>query len=327
VAAITGTALGHPSIRATHGKTLELTREGEIGERATCVVGVAARLDEEALTALHGRVELTLAAGGETVRVRGRVNPAFRPGDPLVVRRAADVARNAVVVGADRAAADLPRSFAAALADASARISVRVEELADETAPGVLVVAPAQLGQVRGHIRRKDGPVTGTDPDSVTGALQEGRRVTLRVDLATDAGARTAIAAAHDAGHTVLPAPGLSPNAAVLAVAGIANAETVIDAAALRPREADLDAHTALIEGAPADRVPKWLRKAARSGHTRGVVGLDLDTEREQFLPWRAGETIEVPGARGRRATLVLVQDERTAETSSVSRPEPRTSR
>ncbi|HEX8052222.1 MAG TPA: DUF371 domain-containing protein [Thermoleophilaceae bacterium] len=316
--AITGTAAGHPNIRATHGKTLELTREAEIGARATCVVGVATRLDEEALAELHGRVELTLAAGGETVHVRGRLNPAFRPGDPLVVRRAPDVARNAVVVGADRAAADVARSFVAAAAS-EARIAVRVEELAHETAPGVLVVAPApapasgapaeDLGQVRGHIRPKDGPVLRTDPNSVTRALQEGQRVTLCVDLATDAEARTAIAQAHAAGHTVLPAPTLSLNDAVLAVAGIANAELQMDGAELRPREAELDARTALIANAPADRVPKWLRKATRSGHTRGVIGLDLGTEREQFVSWRAGEAVEVPGARGRTATLVLVQD------------------
>ena len=314
MAAVTGTAAGHPNIRATHAKTLELAREEEIGERATCVVGVAARLDEEALAALHGRVALTLAVGSATETVRGRLNPAFQPGDPLVVRRAPEVVRNAVVIDADRAASDLARSFVAELATPACRIALTVEELTGERAQGVLVVAPGS------------DPRPGTDPDSVAAALREGRRVTLTADLATDAGARTAIARAHEAGHTVVPDRALSPSAAVLATAGAAGADQVVEAQNARPREVDLDG-TTLLTDAPADRLPKWLRKAARSGLTRGVIGLDLGTPREQYLPWRAGEAPAIPGARGRTATLVLVQDERTAETSSVSRPEPRTSR
>lgn len=238
---VTGTAAGHPSIRATHRKTLELTRDPDITERATCVVGVAADLDEAALAELHGRVALTLTVGGESVTVRGRLNPAFRPGDPLVVRRAPDVARNAVIVDADTTAADLPREFAARLAERGAEIAVALEELAGEPAPEVLVA-------------------TGTDP--------------------------AAVAAAHTAGHTVLPADGLPPRAAVLAVAGDPDAE--------------------LHEDLPAEAVAKLLR---RSGASRAVIALDQGTPREQYLPWRAGETPSIPGARGRRATIALVYE------------------
>ena len=310
MAAITGTAAGHPNIRATHAKTLELTRDAEIGLQATCVVGVATRLDAHALAALTGHAALTLAAGGATVTVRGRLNPAFRPGDPLVVRRAPDVVRNALMVGADRAAEDLPRPFVAELARATA-IEVSVEELAGEPAPGVLVVDPQP----------------GAAPaEPVAEALDAGRRVTLRADLAADPAAREAVAAAHAAGHTVLPAPDLSPVPAALAVAGLARAETEIDGAALRPREVELTG-SALVTRVPAVRVPKWLRKATRSGLLRGVIGLDLGTPREQYLPWQAGGPIDIPGARGRTATLVLAQDERTPDTSSVARPDPRTSR
>jgi hypothetical protein len=273
MAAITGAAAGHPSIRATHRKTLELTRDESITERATCVVGVAAQLPEEELAALHGRVALTLSAGAESVELRGRLNPAFRPGDPLVVRRAPDVARNALIVSADLVAADVPRSFVTAAADAGARIAVRVEELGD--AEGVLIVAPATLSQY-------DHRIGGL---SATAAVAAGERVTIAADLASDAEARTAIAAAHEAGHTVLPHPSLSLSDAVLAVAGVAEAP---------------------VETVPAERVPKLIRKA---NATRGVIGLDLGTPREQYMPWRAGERVEIPGARGRRATLVLVQD------------------
>ena len=314
MAAIAATAAGHPNIRATHAKTLELTRDADIGPAATCVVGVATAIDAEALAELNGHVALTLTAGGQTAVVRGRLNPAFRPTDPLVVRRDPAVVRNAVVIGADHAAEDLPRPLVAELAEPGARIEVAVEELTGEPAPGVLVVDP------------QPAEAAPTDAGAVAEALAAGRRVTLRADLAADAAARAAIEAAHAAGHTVLPAPDLAPVPAAMAVAGLAEAETVAGGAALRPREVELTGPS-LVTGVPAVRVPKWLRKAARSGLLRGVIGLDLGTPREQYVPWQAGGPIEIPGARGRTATLVLAQDSRTPETSSVARPEPRTSR
>jgi hypothetical protein len=245
---MTGTARGHPCIRATHGKTLELTRDTEITERATCVVGIATELDEEALAALCGRVALTLGVGDESVTVRGRLNPAFRPGDPLVVRRAADVTRNALIVDADTTAADLSRAFVERLADPGAEIAVKIEETG-EPAPEVVVA-------------------TGADPEAVV--------------------------AAHEAGDTVVPADGLSPREAVIAVAGDPAAE--------------------LHEDLPAEAVAKLLRRAAKGGAARGVIALDQGTPREQYVPWRAGESLAIPGARGRRATVALVYD-RTPDT------------
>ena len=282
MAAVTGTAAGHPNIRATHAKTLELTRDTEITERATCVVAVAAALDEEALARLHGRVALTLSVGAESVSVRGRLNPAFQPGDPLVVRRAPDVTRNALLVDADTAAADLPRPFVAELANTAAPITIAVEELGDEPAPGVLVVSPAAAGA----------------PEAAAQSLERGGRVTVGPD------AREVIAAAHDAGHTVLPSAGLALGEAIRALAPGA---------------------VEVVERVPAERVAKLLR---RSGAERAVIALDHGTPREQYLPWRAGETPSIPGARGRTATLALVQEEGSApDTTTVSRPDPRTSR
>lgn len=328
---ITGTAAGHPNIRATHGKTLELAREQQIGPRATCVVAVATRLDDGALVELHGRVELTLAAGAAEERVRGRLNPAFQPGDPLIVRRADAVTRDALVVGADRSAADLSRSFVAELAQPGARVDVRVETLAGEPGPGVLVVRSAEPASA---------PV---DPAAVAEALAAGGRV----EIAADEGGRRAIRAAHDAGHTVIPAPGLPLPVALSAVGGLA-------------------AGAELITGVQADQLERRLKA---TGAGRGAVVLDPGTPREQYLPWCRGHRLEIPGARGRTAAFateaydaatgseraaamaaggastrdvaqVLREDaglprrrayelalSLTAEMSSVSRREPRTSR
>lgn len=336
---ITGTAAGHPNVRATHRKTLELAREAEIGPRATCVVGVAARIDEEGLAALHGRVELTLAVGGLEERVRGRLNPAFRPGDPLVVRTAPAVTRDAFVIDADRGASALARSFAAALADPAARLAVRVESLADQAAPGVLVAHPDDLSS-----GLKDRIGTKVRTLDVAEALARGERI----EIAADEEGRRAIRAAHDAGHTVIPAPDLPLSAAVRAVG------------ALTPG-------TEVTTDAPAERLERLLKA---TGATRGAVVLDPGTPREQYLPWRRDRSLAIPGARGRRAAFAVEDGEAararavaaagalaaagastrdlakalqqeglprraayelaldlTAETSSVSRPEPRTSR
>jgi hypothetical protein len=333
---VTGEAAGHPNVRATHSKTLELAREADITARATCVVGVAARLDEDALARLHGRVELTLSVGGESETVAGRLNPAFRPGDPLVVRRAPAVTRDALLIDADRSAADLPRSFVALLARPAERIAIRVAPAAGVRAPAVLVLRP---GGSRDVIEVCS---------AIRGKTQSGRKIEVEVDLRERA-VREAIHAAHDAGATVLPAPGLSLIDAVRAVGG-------------------LGPDTEVTEDVAADALPKRLAKAERDGAIRGAVVLDPGTPREEYLPWRAGQKLRIAGARGRRAayavdtpdegaaleraravadrggstrdvTAVLREAgvprrrayelalELTASTSTVSRPEPRTSR
>lgn len=339
--AISGSAAGHPNIRATHGKTLELGRESEIGDRATCVVGVSARIDEDGLAELHGPVVLTLSAGGHQERVRGRLNPRFAPGDPLVVRRAPALTRDAVIVGADRAASDLARSFVAALTEPGARIAVTVEERAGETGPGVLVLRAGEDRAPPGGIAAVSGEIAAASGE-IAAALAGGRRVELAAQDA-DPGI---VRAAHEAGHAVIPAPGLPLGAAVRAVGGL-------------PPECEL------VEGVRAEQLE---RRLERTGAERGAVVLDPGTPREEFLVWRRGEPLEIPGARGRRAAFAVERrggrgTERaealaaagastrdvaralqrdaglphrrayefalglTADTSSVARPDPRTSR
>ncbi|MDQ3935984.1 MAG: DUF371 domain-containing protein [Actinomycetota bacterium] len=346
---ISGTALGHPNIRATHRKTLELTRESEIGPRATCVVGVAAELDEEALAGMHGWVALTLHAAARSEVVRGRLNPAWRAGDPLVVRRAEAVTRDAVLISADRAASALPRSFVTALADPAARIAFTVEERGGGPAlPGVLGVRLIRFthdGEQKGSIARPEvrSPLDDAALGRAREALAAGRRVELVADFAEDPRAKELVRWAWRDGHTVLPAPGLPLDAAVLAAAGLESGRVETDV--------------------PAEGLARRLR-----GAVHGAIVLDPGTPREQYLPYRAGEPLEIPGARGRRAAFAVeLPDEAealerareraaegastrdvagvlregglphrrayelaldlTAETSRVSRREPRTSR
>jgi hypothetical protein len=329
---VRGSAAGHPDIRATHAKTLELVREDEIGARATCVVGVAARLDEQALLGLRGRVEVIVECGGFAGSVRGRVNPAWRVGDPLVVRRAPFATRDALVIDADGGASGLERGLVACLARAGADIGIAIKG-GIGAGPGALYVSTDDSFEDYGGYSPAEAQINPdlvlrsplADDDIAAGlaALDAGERVALRLGAEADANAGALLDAAHAEGHDILPARG----AGVEAVAGV-EAAARVDARVLRPRDHDWDsAGGVVLEGVPVERIDKWLRRATREGARRGAVGLDLGTPRERFVSWRPGERVEVPGARGRRATLALQLGGRTASTSSVSRPEPRTSR
>ena len=130
---------GHPAIRATHAKTLELTAETAITERATCVVGVGTRFDPDGnladLAALRGRVRLRLATPGlPEVSGEAVINPGHAVADRLVIRRrgagqADGDAAETLAVDSTLTARDLSPAFAAALADPDREITLTVEEL------------------------------------------------------------------------------------------------------------------------------------------------------------------------------------------------------
>src|SRR5260221_5621129 len=86
-AAVTFVCRGHPSIAATHAKTLELTRDADISRRATCVLGVASEHDDRELLALRGRVEVVLECDGARDAFSATMSPFFLGDDSLVFRR------------------------------------------------------------------------------------------------------------------------------------------------------------------------------------------------------------------------------------------------
>ena len=86
------TCQGHPNLTGTHDKTLELTRALDIGPRATCIVGVGANYDEDALLKLRGEIEVVLEGNGASDSFTATVSPFFLGGDSLVFRRGAGAA-------------------------------------------------------------------------------------------------------------------------------------------------------------------------------------------------------------------------------------------
>ncbi|MGP1255937.1 MAG: DUF371 domain-containing protein [Kiloniellales bacterium] len=144
---LTLTASGHPNIKASHAKTLELLPEAEVSPRGTCVLGVGLQGDLEALARLRGDIEIVMTCGGRQEQVRATLSPTWLHCEPLILRRRqTPLARRTLGFAADKGAADLDRGFVAALAEVSARVELQVCELGGAIPPGALF-----LGQPEGR--------------------------------------------------------------------------------------------------------------------------------------------------------------------------------
>jgi hypothetical protein len=281
-------------VRATHAKSLEFVRERDIGERATCVVAVDVDFDEPSLESLSGWVELEIHAAGALDTVRARMNPAFACGDPLVVRRSANVTRDALLIEADKAASDLDRELVHALSRDGAAVAITLREVEGD-APGTLIVRPGEPWAVS---RNRE-----TTPD-VLATLAGGGRAELDAD---DALAAETVAAAADAGHVVLPARGLAPVAAAVAMSGVAAARTIV--LPYGPPAAgatELSAGTCVVARGSAGALARWLGGSADVPAARGVLGLDTGSPREQWLQWRPRRPLDIPGGAGRAALAAI---------------------
>ncbi|SHG15935.1 hypothetical protein SAMN05443575_1537 [Jatrophihabitans endophyticus] len=120
------TGRGHPAVRATHGKTLELSPGAELTERGTCIVAVAA--EAEPVAPLAGAVRIRLTAGGHRFDLDAVANPAWDPAGPIVIRRGPLRLPGTFATDATAAAADLPAELVARLRDPDTLVTVDVAE-------------------------------------------------------------------------------------------------------------------------------------------------------------------------------------------------------
>lgn len=131
-------ARGHPAIRSTHARSIELTAENEIGPGATCVVGVSADISEEiALT--RGALRLRFAAGGHTTTLSAWRSPSWASASRIVVRTTTFTDGDTFAVGATAGAAQLDRDLLGALRS-SAPLTVEITPIGSP--PPLVVAAP-----------------------------------------------------------------------------------------------------------------------------------------------------------------------------------------
>ncbi len=131
---------GHQNLRATHGKTLEFTREAEISRRGTCIVGVAATFEPQEAARLRGTLTVKLLLGEDADQFQAVANPFMAASESLVFRRSGERFGNTFASESEKSARDLDRRLAAKLVDPLAEMEVCLEESSGSTVPGALML-------------------------------------------------------------------------------------------------------------------------------------------------------------------------------------------
>lgn len=142
---------GHPNVKASHAKTLELTRDPSITAAGTCIIGVDAQYDETELLRLRGPLEIELRCGDVTDRLTARANPKFTAGAPLIFRRMPTPEPRTFAIAADKGSSRLDRELVAALQRPGAELTVTVTERGADTAreeDGLLYLVGTPIGNM-----------------------------------------------------------------------------------------------------------------------------------------------------------------------------------
>lgn len=132
-------ATGHEHVQGTHTSTLELTTDDYLTPAGDCIVGINATKSPssfstaftERCSSSNTTITCTLAVGENSVEITGRGDPrlSFGSDRSLVIRTSQYVDDRTVMIDADTAANDLPRSMIEQLAGgATVRATLAVSE-------------------------------------------------------------------------------------------------------------------------------------------------------------------------------------------------------
>jgi hypothetical protein len=129
-------ARGHPNIRATHEKTVEVTKETFLTTRGDCIVALKA---EKGLTDLSNEmknaarrpesiISLSIRVGEKVFTTTGRGDSELTWGHPtdIVARISGYTCPRTLMVHADKATIHMPRSLVNQLKDPEAIVKITV---------------------------------------------------------------------------------------------------------------------------------------------------------------------------------------------------------
>ena len=129
-------ARGHPAVLSTHPTTLELTKEADLSKNGDCIVAVGSSVGlrdlpepmKNALSSETCRARLTLKIDLHRFAIEGHGAQGLMLSHPtdIVVRKSGFVSDRTLMVHANRAAADLPRSLVQLLQDPARKVLVEL---------------------------------------------------------------------------------------------------------------------------------------------------------------------------------------------------------
>ena len=130
-------AKGHPNLKATNAATIEVTKESYLTPKGDCIVAVsstkaAVDLSEEfkkAARNLDAIITLEIEHCGERFFVSGRGAPqlTFMHPHDMVARRSAFLSDRTIMILADKAAKDMPRSMVRSLTNPESVVDVSLQ--------------------------------------------------------------------------------------------------------------------------------------------------------------------------------------------------------
>ncbi len=130
------TAYGHPNIRATHDKTIEITKDDYLTPRGDCIVGVKAdkavsdldplfrkalKNDDTVLIIVfetHGYRDIVLAHGSKDLLLTSR--------DKIIIRKSRYIEPSTIAINANKSAKDLDRRLINNLKDSYSQLYVKL---------------------------------------------------------------------------------------------------------------------------------------------------------------------------------------------------------
>jgi hypothetical protein len=103
---------GHPNVRAKHPKTIEFTKDTEIGLKADCIIGVDADFDLGELKKFRERILIAVQCGGLADEFHAIANPDFDDDREVVIRKSRYRCRRTFGVMLNKGANGLKRGMA-----------------------------------------------------------------------------------------------------------------------------------------------------------------------------------------------------------------------
>jgi len=120
---------GHANVLATHGNSLEFTKDTELSVKGDCILGVGCDFNAGDLADIarnSGNFEMNLEAGDARDSVHGRINAKFGHRDEIVMRIGEFSSERTFGIRCDKPAAMINRRLIENLKK-GARLNVRIK--------------------------------------------------------------------------------------------------------------------------------------------------------------------------------------------------------